>query len=243
MYHNTHDTNRYSPTDGRATQTRFERGLTGAHSRYERVQRAGRLLDDACLDRLYTAYTDQIWPAEITKAPSWESSDDVTTQTQDWVDVITDMQDPIFDQYENIPDLAGLEVKSAVKRELTRESGWSLDSIIEQLQPLFESSVAANQVETIARTETAATLNRAQLAAIEALPDASERLVRWVGPSDGRQTDLCNDLADATESGVPFSEFQPLAREYAEQYPAGKTDRLEAGILHFQERYTVELLD
>jgi hypothetical protein len=107
------------------------------------------------------------------------------------------MQDPIFDQYENIPDLAGLEIKSAVKRELTRESGWSLDSIIEQVQPVFESSVAANQVETIARTETATTLNRAQFTAIEALPDANEQLVRWVGPSDGRQTYLCNDLSSA----------------------------------------------
>ncbi len=121
--------------------------------------RAGRRTDTSCLDRLYTAYTDQIWPDEITKAPSWESSDDVTAQTQDWVDVITDMQDPIFDQYENIPDLAGLEIKSAIKRELTRKSGWSPDSIIEQLRPKFELSMADNQLETIARTETAVILN------------------------------------------------------------------------------------
>jgi hypothetical protein len=175
-------------------------------------------LDRACIDRLYTAYTDQIWPDA--KAPSWESSDDVTAQTQEWVDVVTDMQDPVFDHYENIPDLAGLEVKSIIKRELTRESGWSLDSIIEQLRPKFELAMADNQLQTIARTETAATLNRAQLT----LPDAGERVVKWVGPSDGRQTDLCNDLADATESGVPCSEFRSLARQYAEQYPAGKTD-------------------
>jgi len=243
MYPDTGYTTQYSPTYEWATQTRFERGLTGSHSEYERVQRAGRLLDRACIDRLYEAYTTQIWPDEITKAPSWESSDDVTAETQEWVDVVTDMQDPVFDHYENIPDLAGLEVKSLIKRELTRESGWSLDSIIQALQPKFELSMADNQLQTIARTETAATLNRAQLTAIEALPDAGDRLVRWVGPSDGRQTDLCNDLADATESGVPFSEFQSLARQYAEQYPAGKTDRLDEGILHFQERYTVELVD
>jgi hypothetical protein len=64
--------------------------------------------------------------------------------------------------------LAGLEVKSAIEQELTASDGWSLDGIVTRLEPKFNLSLADQQLETIARTETAATLNRAQMVAIEA---------------------------------------------------------------------------
>ena len=50
-------------------------------------------------------------------------------------------------------------------------------------------------------------------------------------------------LATATSDGVPYREFRQLAAEYARDFPEGKTDRLDEGVLHFNERYTIELVD
>lgn len=197
-------------------------------------------MDPDCIDRLHDAFTEQVWPDEITKSLSWESSDDVTAETEDWVDAIIQLENPVFDEYENIPDLAGLEVQSAIVAEIQSADGWSLADIRDRLAPKFDLAMADQQIDTIARTETAATLNRASFAAIEARKNPDEISVEWVGPHDGNQTELCNDLSAATDGGVPFPEFKELAREYAESYPAGKTDWIDEGILHYQERYTIE---
>lgn len=214
------------------------KGLSIPHSEREHIRRRGRDLDRACCDRLYTAFTEQVWPDEVNKSPSWSSDDDVTAETRDWVDAIFQTEDPVYDEYANIPDLAGLEVKAKIIDELQSSGGWSLDSVQGELARKFDLAMGDQQLQTIARTETAAVLNRSQFVALEALPD--DPVVKWVGPDDSRTTDLCRDLSDATSDGVRFSEFKPMMREYAESYPAGKTDRLEQGILHFQERYTIK---
>jgi hypothetical protein len=179
-----------------------------------------------------------VWPEDVNKSPSWSSDDDVTEETREWVDSVFQLEDPVYDEYANIPDLAGLEVKAKIIDELKSSDGWSLDSVQGELARKFDLAMGDQQLQTIARTETAAVLNRSQMVALEALPD--DPVVKWVGPDDSRTTDLCRDLSDETADGVPFSEFKSMMREYADSYPAGKTDRLDQGILHFQERHTVK---
>lgn len=218
----------------------IEKGLTNGHSRLEVLRMMGRDLDIECCVCMQDAFKEQVWPDEINKSPSWEGDDDVTQDTQQWVDAVTSMEDPVYDEYANIPDLQGLNVKGDIVSQLTDEQGWSLSDIKQDIEFRFGNQMGDQQIQTIARTETAAVLNKANFDAIAARPDDPE--VRWVGPKDGDQTDLCNDLSDDTQDGVPFSEFIDMARDYAKRYTAGKTDRVDQGVLHYQERYTVELM-
>lgn len=217
-----------------------DKGLTNGHSRLELLGMMGRNLHPDCCACMQDAFKEQIWPDEINKSPSWTSDDDVTQDTQQWVDAVMQMQDPVYDEYANIPDLQGLNVKQDIVDKLTDSQGWSLSDIESKISSQFGNQMKDQQIQTIARTETAAVLNGANVNAIEARPDDPD--VRWVGPDDGDQTELCNDLSKDTEDGVPYSEFQQMMQEYAKQYEAGKTDRVDQGILHYQERYTVELM-
>lgn len=192
---------------------------------------------DRCLEQ---AIEEQIWPEGVNKAPSWQDDDDVTTQTQEWVDAVFELRDPLYGDYSDIPQAAGLSVKRIIKDSLVQEQGWSLDSVITNLSDEFEW-LSEGQAKTIARQEIAAVLNHAELLSLKARPD--EPTVRWVGPEDRDTTELCSEVKDEVGDGVPVSELEAILAEKAREYDYGTPERVDQLVPHFLCRHKVSLVE
>ena len=219
--------------------SRLEKIIGGSYHRRRKLRERGSELSAECINQLTQAHKEQVWPKELQKSPSWGGDDDVTQETQSWVDAILSLEDPMWDEYDNVPMAAGLTVKQEIEESLKQPQGWSLNSIDRRLRDEFPQMKPFER-QRIARQEVAGILNRSKMAAIEARGE--DALVRWVGPDDSNTTELCRELAKATEDGVPYSEFRSLIKEYAEEY-GGTPHRSEQGLPHFQCRYTVELAE
>lgn len=207
------------------------------------VRRRAQDVDPDQEEKIREAFREQIWPDDINKAPSWQSDDDVTEQTQRWVEAIFDMRDPLFDQYDDIPQAAALTIKETIKKSLTQPQGWSLDSVVNNLLDEFDH-MEKYQAARIARQEIAATLNEAQRVSLEARASAEEGGdepdVRWNGPQDSDTTELCEEVKEMTKDGVPLSELEDILAEKAEEYEYGTPHRVKQMVPHWQCRHSLE---
>ena len=222
------------------SDNRFEKFIGSSYHRARKVQQQGEQLSPECFECLSRAFREQVWPDELQKSPSWASNDDVDEETAQWVSSIMELEDPMWDEYENVPMAAGLTVKQEIKESLTQPQGWSLDSIANRLGDDFPH-MEEHQRNRIARQEVAGVLNRSKIASLLARPD--DPLVRWVGPDDGDTTELCKSLVEETSDGVPISEMLSLLKDHAKQHDGGTPERAEQGLVHWLCRHTVELVD
>lgn len=222
-----------------SVDSRLEKIVGGSYHRRRKLQQQGEQLSLDCINRLDEAYRQQVWPDSVQKSPSWEGDDDVTQETQDWVESILEMDDPMWDEYDNVPMAAGLTVKREIKDSLKQSQGWSIDSIQRRLREEFPQMKPFERVR-IARQEVSGVLNKSKMAAIQARK--GDPLVRWVGPDDDSTTELCKSLSEETKDGVPFSEMVNLLEEYAKEYE-GTPARADQGLPHFLCRYTMEIVE
>ena len=222
------------------SDNRFDKFVGGSYHRARKVRQQGEQLSLECFECLSRAFREQVWPDELQKSPSWASNDDVDEETAQWVSSIIELEDPMWDEYENVPMAAGLTVKQEIKESLTQPQGWSLESIANRLGDDFPH-MEEHQRNRIARQEVAGVLNRSKIASLLARPD--DPLVRWVGPDDGDTTELCKSLVEESSDGVPISEMLSLLKDHAKQHDGGTPERAEQGLPHWLCRHTVELVD
>lgn len=197
---------------------------------------------------LMEAFEKQIWQDDLTKAPDmWERDDNVPQFVRSHVKEAIDKTDVLYSQFDNIPHTAALKVHEIIKDQLTDPQGWSVETVTHALEEEFEG-LAKEQAESIARTEIAATLNKARELAYSAaqaaqaanesrnitgIPetegpedvdvDEEEREIRyyWAGPEDSHTTKLCSSVKDEIESRggyVTKDELKNILREKAEKY-------------------------
>lgn len=188
-------------------------------------------------EKVREAFREQVWPDDMNKSPSWQSDDDVTQQTQEWVDAVFDMRDPMYDSYDEIPQSAGLRVKEEIRDSLTQSQGWSLDSVASGIEDEFDF-LERYQAERIARQEVAAVLNEAVEISLQARPEEPE--VDWVGPDDGSTTELCEEVKNEVNGGVKLSKLQEILRRKAEEYDYGTPRRVDQFVPHFLCRHMIE---
>lgn len=188
-------------------------------------------------DKIRDAFKEQIWPEELNKSPSWASDDDVTESTQEWVDAVFELRDPLYDAYSGVPQAAALRVKGTIREALTQPQGWSLDSVVSNLEKEFDF-MDESDAKRIARQEIAATLNEAMEISFEARPE--EPIVRWVGPSDQDTTELCQEIKEEIGDGVPMDEAEQIIQEKSREYEYGTPERADQLIPHWLCRHTLE---
>lgn len=208
------------------------------HREHE-LRRRAEDLSRECDERVREAFREQVWPDDLNKSPSWQSDDDVTQETQEWVDAVFQMRDPLYDQYDDIPQAAALNVKSAIRESLTQEQGWSLDSVVSRLEDDFDV-LSRGRAKRIARQEISATLNQAEKISFKALPDDRRPNVVWSGPSDSSTTELCEEVKREVGDGVPLTELEDILSEKASQYEYGTPERVDQLVPHWQCRHQID---
>lgn len=218
----------------------FEKIVSSSYHRDRKVRQRGEQLSLDVVERIDEAFREQVWPDEIQKSPSWQDDSDVDEETQEWVEAVLDMKDPMWDEYDGVPMAAGMTVKQEIRDSITQPQGWSLDSIVDRLDDEFPNLEEFNK-RRIARQEVAGVLNGAKITALLAQP--SDPKVKWVGPDDADTTDLCEEVKSEVEGGVPVSELVELLEEKADNFEGGTPRRAEEGLPHYLCRHTVKVVN
>lgn len=175
------------------------------------------------LDRvLLSAWSSQIEPETVEKIEkaAWTGDDGVPEYVFDAIREAID-KGAVFRDFESLPGRVVDKVENLLAENLTQSQGWSLDSIVDDMQDAFPG-VDKDDLETVARTETASVLNTAREEGYEDRGSVGEEDVfYWAGSDDSRITQACKDLMIATgqASGTieapirnPPGEPVPMAR-------------------------------
>lgn len=179
------------------------------------------LLDDI----LFRAHKRQIFPKtldEIEKR-SWSRDEDVPDYVLEQIrDVIND--GVVFDRFESIAGDVRDEVERVLEDKLTQPQGWSLTSIVDEFEEIFPG-VDRDDLEVVARTESAKVLNESRERGYEDQPGSEDFLFKWQGPDDSRTTDACDELKELTNPDYggeprPMGELVRLQRQVqSEHFP------------------------
>jgi len=121
----------------------------------------------------------------------------------------------LFSDFDTMPSGARDELQRFMLDELTSD-GWTIDSLAEKLQELPGIDTDA-KAKTIARSETASTLNTARMGGYEE-QGLGDDLFYWSGNLDGRETEACAWLIQKTNpfhggTPVPKDELRDLIEE------------------------------
>lgn len=191
---------------------------------------------------LMKAYREQIQPETLDdiEKQSWTGDESVPEFVREKISEVIE-RGAIFENFESLPGDVRDTVERLFEENLTQPQGWSLDSLVDDLQDVFPG-VDADSLETVARTESAAVLNSAREEGYQDRPDSARFKFYWQGPDDSRTTPLCEALKDATNpqhggEPVDLMELKRLANElHRKHFPHLDFRGLEA--LHPNERHT-----
>ena len=182
------------------------------------------------------AHRTQIQPASVDdiEKRAWTRDDAVPDYVQDAISNVID-RGAIFERFESIPNTLRDKFEGVLSDNLTQPQGWSLDSIVDDLQDAFPGT-DEDDLETIARTETTSVLNQAREEGYESRDDADRYVYYWQGPGDSRTTDLCEDLKIATgqESGSVEANISEVPGEPVDMSTLVRLER-EISDYHFPD--------
>jgi len=204
-------------------------------------------LDEWCLK----AHREQVQPDSVDdiEKRSWSGDQSVPEFVKDAIREAID-RGAIFDQFESLPGQVRDRVEAIFEENLTQPQGWSLESLTDDLSDAFPG-VDRDNLETVARTESGAVLNRSREIGYEDRDRAGEFKYKWTGPSDSRETDACAFMKrgssavddaprqfEGTEN-TPLSmpDLKKLEREAAQFYFPNLSFR-DDHVLHPNERHT-----
>jgi hypothetical protein len=194
-------------------------------------------------DLLFNAYKRTVWwepsdDEDLSKAPDmWRADDYVPEFVKEFIREVIG-EGAVFDNFKDLPHTAGLKMQEIFRDNLTQPQGWSVHSLVSDLQEVFPS-LDDQQAKTIARTETASVLNSAREEAYEARPDSNEYEFYWSNAQDHRTTDLCNDIIEEVESrggSVPLPELRKIVEAAARAYEYGTPERVDDWTPHYNCR-------
>ena len=187
------------------------------------------------------AYKSQIWPESVDdiEKRAWSGDQSVPDYVLEQISMAID-RGAVFDDFETLPERVVEEVKSLLKDNLTQPQGWSLDSVVDDFKDVFPG-VPEEQLETVARTETASVLNTAREEGYQSREESGRFKFKWVGPSDNRTTDACTELKERTNpdhGGTPVS--LPDLKRMEQEVHAEHFENLEfrTHTIHPNERHT-----
>ena len=149
----------------------------------------------------------------------------------------------VFHQFDNIPSGELMQLRNYLIEELEDEN-WNIDGIANRLQDL-DGDMSFEQAQTVARTETASTVNTAREIGYKERGRADDEKFFWTGSLDSRVTQACEWLIKTTnphEGGNPVSleRLKELIKEAPSHDPEMQDDlaRPENYVVHPNERKT-----
>ncbi len=160
-------------------------------------------------DLLLEAHKQQIWPEslEAIEKATWSGDEVVPEYVKDHIREAINAGNAVFQAIESIPEQAQQKLEGLLEENLTQDQGWSLNSIVEDMQDAFPG-VDKEDLEVVARTETSSVLNEARERGYESFEGSADDRFYWQGPSDARTTEACEELKERTNpqyGGDPVS--------------------------------------
>lgn len=193
-------------------------------------------------DLLLEAHKSQIWPEtlEDVEKRAWGGDGSVPEYVIENISEAINSAGAVFQDIQGIPANAQKRLESLLEDNLTQEQGWSLRSIVEDMQDVWPG-VPKEDLEVVARTETASVLNEAREIGYESFEGAGDDRFYWQGPSDSRTTDACEELKERTNpqhGGTPVSmnEMVRMQQEVQQQHFPSLSFRKHT--IHPNERHT-----
>ncbi len=150
----------------------------------------------------------------------------------------------VFSEFAEIPSGQLMQLRNYLVEELD-DGNWNIDGIANRIQDLEGADLSFDEAQTIARTETASTVNTAREIGYEERGQGDAKF-KWVGVfDDGRTTDACQWLLSQTNpnhGGDPVSleKLKELIEEAPEHDDEMQDDlaRPENYVVHPNERKT-----
>ena len=193
-------------------------------------------------DLLLAAHKSQIWPADLEaiEKRTWTGDESVPEYVIKQIQEAIRAGGAVFSDIESVPEDAVNSLEGILEDNLTQPQGWSLDSVVGDMKDAFPG-VDTEDLEVVARTETASVLNEARERGYESMPDSATAKFYWQGPSDSRTTEACEELKERTNpqyGGTPVSmnELVRMQQEVQAEHFASLSFRKHA--IHPNERHT-----
>ena len=199
---------------------------------------------------LLDAYKTQIWPESIDQIDkqAWGGDMDVPEYVKEAIEEAID-GGAVFQNIKGLPGDVRRELEDLLKDALTQPQGWSLDSVVDNMRDIWPG-VDREELEVVARTETASVLNEAREEGYEDRPESGRYRFKWVGPDDARTTEACTFLkqgssavdeapenfAGTENTAVTMSELKRLQQEAVKFYFPNLNHRDH--VIHPNERHT-----
>lgn len=155
----------------------------------------------------------------------------------------------VFQDIKGLPGDVRRQLEDLLKDALTQPQGWSLDSVVDNMRDIWPG-VDREELEVVARTETASVLNEAREEGYESRPESGRYRFKWVGPDDNRTTEACtwlkegsgavdeapSNFAGTQNQPVTMAELKRLQEEATKFYfpNLGHRDH----VIHPNERHT-----
>jgi len=150
----------------------------------------------------------------------------------------------VFSEFADIPSSQLMQLREFLTEELEDER-WNIDGIANRIQDLPDTDLSFDQAQTIARTETASTVNTAREIGYKERGQDDD-VFKWVGVySDGRTTTACQWLLEQTNpkhGGTPVT--LDKLKELIDEAPSHDPDmddnlaRPDNFVVHPNERKT-----
>lgn len=158
---------------------------------------------------LLEAHRTQIQPESIEAIEKrvWSGDGAVPEYVKEGISSAINQANAVFDSIQSVPQQAQEKLEGILEENLTQDQGWSLDSIVDDMQDAFPG-VEKDDLETVARTETTSVLNEAREQGYEDFEGSGDDRFYWQGPSDARTTEACEELKERTNpqfGGDPLS--------------------------------------
>lgn len=182
---------------------------------------------------------------DLSKAPpAWDSNDDVPEYVVEAVEEAIEEEDVVWDKFEGYSRQSAVAVQNSLEEDLTQPQGWSIGSIVDDLQEMFPG-MDEEKATNIARTEVSAILNSAREEAYESREDSVDYVYYWQGPADHRRTKVCEEIAEEVEArggAVPMHELRSILLNKAKKYEGtregGTPERVDEWTPHYMCRHT-----
>jgi phage portal protein BeeE len=207
---------------------------------------------DTLEEWLLDAHREQIQPRSIEKIEkrSWTGDQSVPEFVIERVKEAID-RGAVFRGIDALEEATRATIEQVFEDQLTQPSGWSLRSLTDALGDQFPG-IDKDDLETVARTESAAVLNSAREQGYEERSDTggdrdaegppARYRFEWRGPSDSRTTEACEELKSMTDGGVSMQDLKRMEREVHIKYFSNLQYREH--VLHPNERHTfVRIVD
>lgn len=128
------------------------------------------------------------------------------------------IDESLFSDFENIPDQARMAVRQTLLDSLDQQHGWSIQSIMDNLDEAIPGEVPESYLETVARSETQHLVSTAAEKSYRERLDMDEAEFRWSGmPFDpDRSTEACQwieEQIDQAGGGVSMDRLKELIQE------------------------------